>query len=300
MQSVGIIGNGFVGGSIAKAFAEDYIIKVYDINKDRSLNSFEETVKCDFVFVCLPTPMVDAEGGKPNLSIVHDFFDDVNSLGIFDRNHTKPDDSIFIIKSTVPVGTTHFLCEKFETTRILHSPEFLRAKTASIDFLTATRHIVGHHDKLPENYLGPAPEFFGNRCAELFEKRFPGTRVIQMTSNESEFVKYSCNCFLATKVMFFNEIKLLADKMNMDWEVALKGIMSDGRIGHSHYQVPGFDGDMGFGGGCFPKDINAFINTMEESEIDPIVLKAVWEQNKNVRKNWDWSTMESAVKKETV
>jgi UDPglucose 6-dehydrogenase len=76
--------------------------------------------------------------------------------------------------------------------------------------------------------------------------------------------------------------------------------MSDGRIGHSHYQVPGFDGDMGFGGGCFPKDINAFINTMEESEIDPIVLKAVWEQNKNVRKNWDWSTMESAVKKETV
>ncbi len=53
MQSVGIIGNGFVGGSIAKAFAEDYIIKVYDINKDRSLNSFEGTVKCDFVFVCL-------------------------------------------------------------------------------------------------------------------------------------------------------------------------------------------------------------------------------------------------------
>jgi UDPglucose 6-dehydrogenase len=119
-----------------------------------------------------------------------------------------------------------------------------------------------------------------------------------MDSNESEFVKYACNCFFATKVMYFNEIKLLADKMNLEWEIIMQGILSDGRISQSHANVPGHDGDNGFGGTCFPKDINAFIKTMENTGIEPMVMKSVWQQNKKVRKNWDWAKSESAVKKQ--
>ena len=71
--------------------------------------------------------------------------------------------------------------------------------------------------------------------------------------------------------------------------------MSDGRIGQSHHQVPGHDGEYGFGGTCFPKDINAMIKTMEYYGMDPSLLKSVWEENKRIRKTWDWEKSESAV-----
>ena len=116
-----------------------------------------------------------------------------------------------------------------------------------------------------------------------------------MTSQESETVKYAANCFLATKVMFFNEIKLLVEKKEMDWDKIIDGVMTDGRIGTSHYQVPGPDGQKGFGGICFSKDINALIYTMKENNIDPLVLDAVWEQNKKIREYWDWQDNSSAV-----
>ena len=74
--------------------------------------------------------------------------------------------------------------------------------------------------------------------------------------------------------------------------------MGDRRIGDSHFQVPGHDGDKGFGGTCFPKDINALIKTFEKSNIDPKILKSAWSVNLNVRKDFDWGRSESAVKKD--
>jgi UDPglucose 6-dehydrogenase len=71
--------------------------------------------------------------------------------------------------------------------------------------------------------------------------------------------------------------------------------MSDGRIGISHFQVPGFDGDFGFGGTCFPKDINALIKSFEDCDLDPLMLSAAWERNILVRKNKDWESSKSAV-----
>jgi UDPglucose 6-dehydrogenase len=82
--------------------------------------------------------------------------------------------------------------------------------------------------------------------------------------------------------------------MNVDWNKILEGVMTDGRIGISHYQVPGHDGDFGFGGTCFPKDINAFIKTFEKNGIDPVVLKSAWNRNLSVRKNKDWEKSKSA------
>jgi len=89
---------------------------------------------------------------------------------------------------------------------------------------------------------------------------------------------------------------MLCDNISdINYDRILEGVASDRRIGHSHTYVPGPDGNCGFGGTCFPKDINALIHTMEEYEIDPLVLKAVWEQNKNIRKEWDWAENISAV-----
>ena len=88
---------------------------------------------------------------------------------------------------------------------------------------------------------------------------------------------------------------VFAKAHNLDWENVIKGVMSDGRIGISHYQVPGHDGNPGFGGTCFPKDINALIKSFENIGEEPLVLKAAWERNLSVRNEKDWESSKSAV-----
>jgi len=277
-ETVGVVGCGFVGKAVFKGFAQFADVKVYDINSKLSTHSFEDVVSSNFVFVCLPTPMVSVEGGKCNLSIIHSFFDKVKQEELFNAT------TIFILKSTIPVGTTREISNKHNIKRIVHCPEFLTARSALIDFICPARIIIGGDDIFSVNKVG-----------DLLENRFLGTPCLKMNPMESEMVKYMANCFFATKVLFFNEMRLLIDKLNLDWEKILKGVITDGRIGMSHYEVPGHDKRRGIGGLCFPKDLNALIATMKENGIDPLVLKAVWEQNKRVRKDWDWGNNSSAV-----
>ena len=276
-KSIGVVGGGFVGGAIARGFVE-YVDKlcIYDINPKLSTHDFDETVNADFVFVCLPTPMESAEGGDANLSIIEGFFQKAFQINV-------NQDSVFIVKSTVPVGTTKEFCERYATERIVHSPEFLTARCALIDFITPARNIVGGS--------GDAVDKLKN----LYDYRFPGAETMTMSSNESEMIKYMANTFFTTKVLFFNEMKLLSDKLKLDWETLMRGVLSDGRIGQSHHRVPGPDGHMGVGGACFSKDINALIKTFEKNDLDPKILKAVWEQNLSVRDDRDWAKMKSAV-----
>lgn len=282
-MEIGIVGCGFVGKAVVKGFSQYADIKVYDVDEKKATHSLEETINSDFVFVCLPTPMVSAEGGKANLTILENAFKEIN------RIKNRRDLSVFIIKSTVPIGTTKRLSQLYPDLNIVHCPEFLTARSAIIDFICPSRNIVGADNEL-----------VALSVKQLLEKRFPGTPCYVMSSEESETVKYMANCFFATKVMFFNEMRLFIDKKGLSWDKILAGVISDGRIGKSHYEVPGFDGDYGFGGTCFPKDINSLIALMEEDGINPLVLKAVWEQNKRVRKNWDWETNSSAVLKEEI
>jgi UDPglucose 6-dehydrogenase len=273
---IGVIGNGFVGNAIIKGFLQYADVKVFDKNELKSNDSFIDTINQDIVFICLPTPM-DKNTHQCDLSYINQFFDEVMTKS-YNENTT------FVIKSTVPIGTTENLCKRYNKLKIVHSPEFLTARTALIDFITPSRNIVG--GKI-ENGT--------DKIKELYEFRFPGVKCFTMSSNESEFVKYFANSFFANKVSFFNEMYLLCSKMDLDWNNIVGGVMSDGRIGISHYQVPGHDGDFGFGGTCFPKDINAFIKTFEENNIDPLMLRSAWERNLSVRKNKDWEKSKSTV-----
>ena len=274
---IGVIGNGFVGNAHYEGFKKSNPTFVYDIDPEKSTETFEETINKYLVFVCLPTPMFK-DSNECNLKYIEDFFKKVNKT--INRNTF----TIFIIKSTVPVGTTKRLNELYKDIKILHSPEFLTADNSHQDFQNPSRNIVGGEIK---NGL-----YF---TSEFFRKKFPDKVCLTMDSNSSEFVKYFANTFFATKVSFFNEMYLLANKLGLDWENVIDGVMTDKRIGGSHYNVPGKDGEFGFGGTCFPKDINAFIKLFESYDIDPIVLKSVWERNLTVRKNKDWESSKSAV-----
>lgn len=275
---ISIIGNGFVGGAVTYGFLH-LKPKVYDVDSQRSQCSLEEALEQDYIFVCLPTPMISAEGGKANLSILKGFFESISDRIV---------NGIFIIKSTVPVGTTKELQKTFPQFKFVHNPEFLTAANAKNDFINADRTIIGGNDPIIlQNVL------------ELYRNHFSHIPIYIMTSDESELVKYTANCFLAVKTMFFNEIKFLSETLGIDYSKIVTGVITDKRIGESHTKVPGPDGDYGFGGTCFPKDINALIYTIDSIQNNKAksdILKAAWERNKQVRTNWDWSTNKSSVK----
>jgi UDPglucose 6-dehydrogenase len=266
-KKVGIIGNGFVGESIAFAFSPTTELKIHDKNPLRSLNTLEDTLKQDFIFVCVPTPM--RADGSQDLDFIYKFFESVS----------KDNDSIFIIKSTVLPGTTKEITDKFGF-KIIFSPEFLTERTAKLDMLTQSRIILGGDEKLTKI------------VEELFTDRFMNRHIIHMDSTSAEYVKYMNNTFFATKVSLMNEFYRLSQHLKVDWEKALYGFASDGRIGDSHLHVPGPDGKLGFGGTCFPKDINALITLANDLGCNMNILEAAWKTNLEVRPEQDWKSLE--------
>ena len=104
-------------------------------------------------------------------------------------------------------------------------------------------------------------------------------------------VKYTTNTFLSVKVSFANEMKMICDKIGIDYDKVTEYATLDERLGHSHWSVPGPDGHYGFGGSCFPKDINALIKVADELDIHPNMLIGAWETNLDVRPEEDWKKL---------
>ena len=265
-KTVGVIGNGFVGESQAFAFSPTTDVRIYDINPLKTTHTLDEVLEQEFIFVCLPTPM--RESGEQDLSFIKDFFSGID----------KESKSIFIIKSTVLPGTTKKLVEEFGL-NIVFSPEFLTERTSKLDMLTQARIIIGGEDGLV------------SRVKELFDERFMNRNVILTDSVTAEFVKYMNNTYFAAKISLMNEYYRLSQSLDVDWETAKFGFVSDGRIADSHLHVPGPDGRVGFGGTCFPKDINALITMGREMGIPMNTLEGAWETNLEVRPEQDWKSL---------
>ena len=275
-MKIGIVGKGFVGSAVQNGFSPntgcDAEVRVYDKNPSRSLHSLEETVnKSDVVFISVPTPAgID---GKIDLTILNDAINDINEVSI---NR----ETIFLVRSTVVPGTTSNIQQTFPKLRIVFNPEFLTERSANFDFINQTRFILG------------GSKDNTTKVADLFRDRFgESIPVIETNYETAELIKYMNNCFFATKVSFLNEMYQVAEKSGVDWEVALDGFVRDGRIGHSHVNVPGHDGKLGFGGSCFPKDVQAIINYGESLGLNMNTLKGVWDTNLEVRPERDWEQL---------
>ena len=127
-----------------------------------------------------------------------------------------------------------------------------------------------------------------NQVKKLFELRFESEKIFLTDSKTAELIKYMNNTFLATKVSIMNEYKLLCDKVGANWQDALKGFVSDKRIGDTHLNVPGHDGRLGYGGTCFPKDVNAILCFSKENNIQMNTISGGWKTNLHVRPEKDW------------
>jgi len=271
--TVGIIGNGFVGNAVYQNVRDKVETKIYDVDKNRSLNTFEEVLEQEYIFVCVPTPMkVD---GSCDLSILEKLFEDISEK----NEDPLGKERTFIIKSTVPIGTTKKLVEKYPLLWIVHNPEFLTARNAVSDLAKADRTVIGGDP----NLTGRVAKLY---WGYVYWNQEP--EIIQTTSDESEAIKYFSNVFLAYKVAYFNKVYDVCEKLGMDYKNLRKGITTDPRIGESHTQVPGIDNDRGFGGTCFPKDLNSLIHQMESHDINADMLTEVWLYNESIRKVIDW------------
>ena len=261
-KNVGIIGNGFVGEAQAFAFAPVSNVLIYDIDPLKANATLDQVHKCDIIFVCVPTPM--NANGSQDLTYINKVFDNAK------------EDPIYVIKSTVLPGTTNSIQYNYPKIKVIFSPEFLSERTAKLDMLTQARIILGGKKELT------------NVVKELFNIRFMNRNIIETDSVTAELVKYMNNTFFATKVSILNEFKLISDKVGANWVDELNGFVSDSRVGDSHVHVPGPDGKLGYGGTCFPKDVNAFIIFAKENGINLNTIKGGWKTNLDVRPEKDW------------
>ena len=277
MKKIGIIGKGFVGSAVEFGFSAqtgcDAILKTYDKDPTKSTHTLEETVnESDFIFLSVPTP--SNLDGSMHLGILESALQDIQDVN-------KRKDNIILIRSTVVPGTTAKLCKKFSKINIVFNPEFFTERSAKFDFINQARFILGGRKRNTA------------RVAELFRWRFgDSVPCIETNFETAEMIKYMNNCFFATKVSFLNEMRQVADECKVDWDMAVEGFVRDGRVGHSHLNVPGPDGKWGFGGSCFPKDVLAMICFGQSLDISMNTLKGVWSTNLEVRPERDWEKLE--------
>jgi len=272
-MNIGIIGQGFVGNAIYQKFKNYYSVFTYDLDESKSNSDINEIIsRCENIFVCLPTPMnID---GSCNINIVEQVLAEIDL--ITDNLETKRN---IVIKSTIPPGTTKEWNHKFESLNITFNPEFLTEANAVQDFENQTRIILG------------GPRKSTTELKTIYSKVFPKASIIKTDSTYAEMVKYLTNTFLATKVSFANEMYSLCNQLNVDYDKVVEYATLDDRLGKSHWNVPGPDGDFGYGGHCFPKDLAAILHLSEKLNTMNNVLCAVQETNNNVRKNRDWEQM---------
>ena len=271
---IGIIGQGFVGNAVYKKWKQYYDVLTYDLDESKSTSTLHNLVMlCDTIFVCLPTPM--NKSGECDLSTLQQSLFDINTLIEFEDARSKT----IIVKSTIPPGTTEKLNKDFKYLNIIFNPEFLTERNAEEDYNNQTRIIIG----------GPRPQ--STDVVRLFSKVFPNAKLIKTHSTYAEMVKYMTNTFLSTKVSFANEIYQICEKVGADYDKVVEYATYDDRLGKTHWMVPGHDGDFGFGGHCFPKDLSALIHVSENLGTTNNVLKATRDTNDEVRKNRDWEQM---------
>lgn len=271
INSVGIVGQGFVGSAVNAGLSKYFRVETFDIIPEKStVGSLSELYHTtDVIFVCLPTPM--RKSGECDISIVEKVISELNSFG-----NTK----IVILKSTVPPGTCASLQSKYENIDLIFNPEFLTEANAVNDFINQDRIVLGGHSKLAlsETY-------------EMFRRVFRDVSIIKTDTKSAEMVKYITNCFLSVKVSFANQIFDICSSVGVDYSTVSSIAKLDNRLGDSHWKVPGPDGDRGYGGHCFPKDMSAFLYFSEKNDVDQSIIRESIKYNDKIRSDRNWENM---------
>ena len=267
-MKVGIIGFGFVGKALKNALKKDVSVSIADPKIGRNVADLIND-KPTIIFVCVPTPMY--EDGSQNIEIVKSV---LNEISIAD--YEVP----VILKSTVLPNHLSELHQRYK--KFVYNPEFLTERNANQDFINSPLIIFGG-DKKNSSEVSD----FYLKYTKCINKDHFFTDLIT-----ASLIKYSINSFLASKVIFFNELKniFLSSGADDSWDNFIKILSTDSRIGDSHMNVPGSDQRLGFGGACFPKDTNALLKFSKDIDAEFSLLKNVILLNNRIRGEYNEPT----------
>jgi len=263
---IGIIGMGVVGSAVYNGLKNHYEV----VGHDKKLESdpFESLLEAEVIFTCLPTPSQMSQHGPPgwgsgqSLQAIHSVLHNLNAKGYR---------GIVAVKSTVLPGTCQKLQKHYPEMTILSNPEFLTAKTAAKDFVKQTKVLIGGEDLKAVQVL-----------SNVYKKVGVSTAYV-VSWTEAETIKYMHNVFLAVKIATFNEFYDVCRERKVNYQLCADLTCEiTGWINPRHVQVPGTDGDFGYGGKCFPKDIEAFL--CKYTHLDMDVIKGAVASNKKRRR----------------
>ncbi len=273
-MKIGMIGVGVVGGATAQVLGKAHEIFLYDKYRQEynSQEHIENLVKnSEIVFISVPTPMKPS--GEIDCSSIHNSLNQI--LETCRKVGRDPKHLLIVIRSTAVSGTTDKL-EEIYPFHISFNPEFLTEKNALNDMLSTDRVVIG---------AGRVEDH--EKVVSVYKPLFPDAKYILINRKTAEMIKYASNVFLTAQVAIANEIYQICKAVGVDYDIIKNAVLYDNRIG-KHLHVPGPDGDLGFGGRCFPKDLNALIYLARENMYRPHLLEEVWRLNERVRKNKDW------------
>ncbi|MAG24595.1 hypothetical protein CMI47_03350 [Candidatus Pacearchaeota archaeon] len=257
---IGLIGRGFVGGALYKSFVKKNK-KVISYDKYKEIGKVEDVLDADILFLCLPTPYVDGYGF--DLGAIQE------SLKFLAKSNFN---GICVIKSTVEPKTTRRLEAQYNL-KICHNPEFLSEKTAFEDFHNQKHIVIGTNEdaKRDEDVI------------ILYKELYPDAKISICKSEESEAMKLFCNNFYAMKVQIFNEFYFICQKIGADFHEIKDLMLKNNWINSEHTQVPGRDGQISYGGHCFPKDTKALCHFMKMLGSPNGVLEACIKERDSMR-----------------
>ena len=268
VMKIGIIGYGFVGKALSDALTSDVDICKIDPKLNSSIKDLQE-FKPDAIFICVPTPMNN--DGSQNIKIIRDTLNELQKLDI---------SGLIVIKSTVHPGNIDEI--KSIAPKFIYNPEFLREKYASEDFINSNLIVFGGE----EESCSFLSKIYSNH-SKCINKDY-----VYTDAKAASLIKYTINSFLATKVIFFNEMKNLFNSTDSSesWENFIKFLSKDERIGSSHMMVPGHDGRFGFGGACLPKDTSAIISYAKSMNVDLNLINNAIKTNNKIRASYNSKT----------
>lgn len=261
-MNIGIVGLGYVGKAVQASYlSASHNVQYYDPHILGSVESLTELVSTNpkAIFICVPTPAND--DGSCDTSIVKE------SLDTLLQTYT----GTIIVKSTTQ---PNFWKQYTKYSNVFHVPEFLTANNALHDYINPKFVIIGGHSSEAHNVTNVL-------LGSSVDMNVPIYYTDLITAG---LVKYFMNTFLATKVTLLNQYFKLAEAIGADWHGFTKMIQLDERMGTSHNNVPGPDGQFGYGGACFPKDVCAIIDTLKLNNVSLGILEAVHSANNQIRK----------------
>lgn len=273
-MKIGVIGVGVVGSATAQVLGKAHEMFLYDKYKPEynSQKNLERLAKnSELTFVSVPTPMKPS--GEIDYSSIYTSLN--QTLETCRKVGRDPKHFLIVIRSTAVSGTTDKL-EEIYPFHIAFNPEFLTEKNALNDMLSTDRIVIG-----------AGREGDMEKIISAYKPIFPDAKYIKVDRKTAEMIKYAANVTLTSQIAIANEIYQICKAVGVDYDTVKNAILHDERIG-KNINVPGPDGDLGFGGKCFPKDLNALIYLARENNYRPHLLEEVWRLNEKVRKNKDW------------